>query len=194
MKKVILVTALALGMTIGTGIGMAQMMGGEPGMMQGSDQQQQTAPQPQQKYPCRKHRGMMGPGYGGYGMGPGMMGPGYGGYGMGPGMMGYGGYGMGPGMMEPGCGGYGMGPGMMGYGMGRGQWGGCGCYPGATKEDVEKYNKALDATRELRRKLHDMRFDYNEALRNPKISADKKQEMADEIFQLQEKIREKMQQ
>jgi hypothetical protein len=53
----------------------------------------------------------MGPGYGGYGMGPGMMGPGYGrGYGMGPGMMGgsggYG-YGMGPGMMGPG---YGYGP------------------------------------------------------------------------------------
>jgi len=49
--------------------------------------------------------GMMGGGYGGYGMGPGMMGGGYGGYGMGPGMMGggYGGYGMGPGMM----GGYG---------------------------------------------------------------------------------------
>jgi hypothetical protein len=44
-------------------------------------------------------------------MGPGMMGGGYGGYGMGPGMMG-GGYGMGPGMMG---GGYGMGP---GYGYG----------------------------------------------------------------------------
>jgi len=53
--------------------------------------------------------GMMGPGYG-YGMGPGMMGPGYGGYGMmGPG------YGMGPGMMGPGYG-YGYGP-QYGYGQ-----------------------------------------------------------------------------
>jgi hypothetical protein len=55
--------------------------------------------------------GITGGPYGGYcpycgrWMGPGMMGPGYGGYGMGPGMMGgYGGYGMGPGMMGPGYG------------------------------------------------------------------------------------------
>jgi hypothetical protein len=76
-------------------------------------------------------RAQMGPGYGGYGMGPGIMGPGYGGYGMGPG---YGGYGMGPGMMGPGYGGYGMGPGYGGYGMGPGMmgpgYGGYGMGPG----------------------------------------------------------------
>jgi len=56
----------------------------------------------------------MGPGAGGWGMGPGMMGPGYGN--MGPGMMGPGYGNMGPGMMGPGYGN--MGPGMMGPGYG----------------------------------------------------------------------------
>jgi len=112
------------------------------------------------------------PGYGGYGMGPGMMG-GYG-YGMGPGMMGgYGGYGMGPGMM----GGHGMGPGMMGYGMHHGMMGsyGCGMGPGMmgyfSPEQYENQFKQnqdfLNETKELRKKMHALKFDYAEALRNP---------------------------
>jgi hypothetical protein len=92
-----------------------------------------------------------GPGWGcyGYGMGPGMMGPGYG-YGMGPGMMGPGyGYGMGPGMMGPGYG-YGMGPGYGGYG-----W--------MNSKEAKEF---LDATRDLRKKLHAKMFDYMEMVRS----------------------------
>jgi hypothetical protein len=128
------------------------------------------------------------PGYGGYGMGPGMMG-GYGGYGygMGPGMMGgYGGYGMGPDMMGGGhgygmgpgmMGGYGMGPGMMGLGMHHGMMGGYGCGMGLgmmgyySPEQYEKQFKEnqdfLNETKELRKKMHALKFDYAEALRNP---------------------------
>ena len=203
MKKKFFLTALAAVMTIGTGTGFAQMMGSGqhmyggqgtapgPEMMEGAEQQ--AAPPAQQKnYPYQMYPGMMGPGYGGYGMGPGMMGQGYGGYGMGPGMMG--GYGMGPGMMGHG---YGMGPGMMGgYGMmGPGKWGGSGgWHPGAAGESAEKYNKALDETQELRRKMHSLQFEYGEALRNPEISDEKKKEMAAELSEVHEKIRQKMHQ
>ena len=190
-------------------------------MMEGTGQQQVNPQAPQQNYPYQMYPGMtgygygmgpgmMGQGYGGYGMGPGMMG-GYG-YGMGPGMMGYGqgmgsgmmGYGMGPGMMGgygygmgPGMMGYGHGmhPGMMGYGMGPGMMGGCGGgYPGATGESAEKYNKALNETQELRRKMHSLQFEYGEALRNPEISDEKKKEMAAELSEVHEKIRQKMHQ
>jgi hypothetical protein len=209
MKRKIFITALAVSLIIGTGMSFAQMMGGGPGpaMMEGTDQQQAAPPAQQQNSPYQMYPGMMGPGYGGYDMGSGMMGPGYGGYGMGPGMMGpgYGGYGMGPGMMGPGYGGYGMGPGMMGPGyggygmgpgmMGPGQWGGCGgWYQGGPGEYGEKYNKALEETRELRRQLNVLQFDYYEALRNPNITTEKKKDMAKEIFELNEKIRQKMHQ
>ena len=177
MKKRIL-TALAVFMVIGTGLGFAQMMGSGQHMYGGQSTQTEQQ-QPQQANPYQGYPTMMGYGYG---MGPGMMGQGYGGYGMGPGMMG--GYG------------HAMHPGMMGYGMGPGQWGGCGGggYPGATGEYVEKYNKALDETQELRRKMHSLQFEYGEALRNPEISAEKKKVMAEELFELHEKIRQKMHQ
>ena len=61
-------------------------------------------------------------------MGPGMMGPGWGGYGMGPGMM-YG-YGWGPGPMGPGYG--------YGYGPGEGQ-----ARPRLTPEEREARQKAF---------------------------------------------------
>jgi hypothetical protein len=110
-------------------------------------------------------------GQGGYGMGPGMMGPGYGGYGMGPGMMGpgYGGYGMGPGMM----GGYGMGPGMMGHG-----------YYGQSEE----CQKFLDQNAGVRKELNSKRFDYFEAIRNPKTTPETVAKLEKEIRELQEKI------
>jgi hypothetical protein len=91
-----------------------------------------------------------------------------------------------PGMMSYGMGGY-------GHGLGPGQWGGCGGWrPGAKGENAEKYNKALDETHELRRKLHALKFEYNEALRNPEILAEKKQEMAEELHELHEQIHRKM--
>jgi len=137
------------------------------------------------------------PGYGGYGMGPGMMG-GYGGYGMGPGMMGgYGGYGMGPGMM--GGYGYGMGPGMMGgygYGMGPGMMGNygygrcpnCGAYQGQRFESNEEYSKFLDDTKEQRKKLHDLLFEYNEEMGSPAPDREKLSKMEKEIYELRNEI------
>ena len=188
MKKVILVTALAMGMAIGAGSATAQMMGGGqhmyggqgtgPGqeMMEGAGQQQANPQAPQQNYPYQMYPGMTGYGYG---MGPGMMGHGYGGYGMGPGMMG----------------GYGMGPGMMGYGYGMGR----GMYPGrmgyGSQEEYKKYQenqvKFLDETKELRRKLHSMKFDFSEEARDPEANREKLQEMEKEMYELHEKIRAK---
>ena len=141
------------------------------------------------------------PGYGGYGMGPGMMG-GYGGYGygMGPGMMGgYGGYGMGPGMMG-GYGGYGMGPGMMGgyggYGMGPGMMGNygygvcpyCGGFQGQQFNSNEDYAKFLDDTKEQRKKLNNLMFEYNEEMRSPNPDKEKLAKMGKEIDQLRSDI------
>jgi hypothetical protein len=104
-------------------------------------------------------------GQGGYGMGPGMMGPGYGGYGMGPGMMGRG-YGhMGPGS--------GMGPGMMG--------------PGYYQQN-EACQKFLDVNAEARKELNSKRFEYFEAIRNPKTTPETAAKLEKEIRELQEKI------
>jgi len=101
-------------------------------------------------------------GYGrGYGMGPGMMGGG-----MGQGMMG-GGYGMGRGMM----GGYGMGSGMMGGGY--------------QNEECQKF---LDDTAKLRKELHNKRFEYSEAYRNPKTTQETLLTLDKEIYDLQNKI------
>lgn len=142
--------------------------------------------------------GMMGRGQGGCRMGPGMM-EGFGGYGMGPGMMwggqggnycpycgqylgprgGYGGYGMGPGMMR-GNRGYGMGPGIMGG------YGGYGTVPGYGQD--EECQKFLDETAGLRKELYDKNFEYSEALRNPKTTAETTAKLDREIRDLQEKI------
>jgi hypothetical protein len=103
-------------------------------------------------------------GQGGYGM----MGPGYGGYGMGPGMMhGYG------------RGGYGMGPGMM--------WGGYGRGPGNFQQS-EECQKFFDQNAGLRKELNDKRFDYFEAMRNPKTTGESLAKIEKEIRDLQEKI------
>jgi hypothetical protein len=103
-------------------------------------------------------------GQGGYGMGSGMMGRG--------GMMG--GYGMGPGMMHGyGRGGYGMGPGMMGPG-----------YYGQS----EACQKFLDENAGLRKELNNKRFEYFEAVRNPKTTADSAAKVQKELRDLHEKI------
>lgn len=77
-----------------------------------------------------------------------------------------GGYGMGPGMM----GGYGMGPGMMG---------------GYQSEECQKF---LDDTAKLRKELHNKRFEYSEAYRNPKTTQETLLKLDKEIFDLQNKI------
>ncbi|MGO9417202.1 MAG: hypothetical protein ACLP51_18940 [Syntrophobacteraceae bacterium] len=89
---------------------------------------------------------------------------------MGQGMMG-GGYGMGPGMM--GGGGYGMGPGMMGPG-----------YYGYSPECQKFYDETLT----LRKELHDKRFEYFEAVRNPKTTGETVTRLGKDIEELQDKI------
>jgi hypothetical protein len=127
-------------------------------------------------------------GYGyGYGMGPGMMGGygGYGGYGMGPGMMG--GYGYGPGM--GGYGGYGMGPGMMGgYGYGGGYGPGAGYGPHPQSQACHTF---LNETQGLRKDLVEKRFEYSEAMRNPKMTTEDLAALQKQIDALQEKIQAK---
>ena len=183
MKKTILVTSLML--LLAAAPAMAQMMGGGQQMMGGQDaqssqqvmeqqQMQQTAPTGGQYYSQHMNRGMMG-GYG-QGMGPQMMGTGthpcmsgYG-YGMHPGTMGGHGYGMHPGMMGGGYG-YGRNPGMMGgYGMGPGMM---GYYsPEQYEKQFKEHQDFLDESRELRKKLHTLKFDFTEARRNPETKRD----------------------
>lgn len=81
---------------------------------------------------------------------------------MGPGMMGRG-YHMGPGM---------MGPGMMGHGYGQ----------------SEACQKFFDETAGLRKDLHNKRYDYFEAIRNPKTTPESIATLEKEIRDLQEKI------
>jgi len=128
-----------------------------PGMMWGGQQGWNYCPY------CGQY---LGPGMGGYGMGPGMMGI------MGRGMMG-GGYGMGPGMM----GGYGMGPGMMGPGM-----------MGPGYGQSEACQKFFDETAGLRKDLHNKRYDYFEAIRNPKTTPETVAKLEKEIQELQQSI------
>ena len=104
----------------------------------------------------------------------------YGGQGMGPGMMG--GYGMGPGM---------MGGGMMGRGMMGGYGGGYGMMGPGYYNQSEECQKFLDETSSLRKELHDKRFEYTEALRNPKTTAETEAKLRKEIDELQGKIAEK---
>ncbi|MEW6594314.1 MAG: hypothetical protein AB1413_05520 [Thermodesulfobacteriota bacterium] len=96
---------------------------------------------------------------------------------MGHGMMGGG---MG-GMMGGGMGG-GMGCGMMGGGMGKGI---------ADELGPEEQQKYLDATRELRKKLHDRQFEYGEAARNPKTTRAELLKKKKEVWDLQQKLHEK---
>lgn len=113
-----------------------------------------------------------------YPMGPGMMMGGCGmmgnrmGYGMGPGMM-MGGYDMGRGMMH----------GMMGYGRGH-HWAGV--------QNPEKYEKILNDTVELRKKIHDKNFEYFEAQRKPDTARKVVLGIEKELFELNQQLREKM--
>jgi hypothetical protein len=100
--------------------------------------------------------------------------------GWGYGMMG-GGYGMGPGVME----GYGMGPGMM-YGYGPGMMG-----PGYYNRS-EECQKFLDESAGLRKELHDKQFEYTEALRNPKTTAETDAKLQKDIDELQQEIYKKI--
>jgi hypothetical protein len=103
-----------------------------------------------------------------------------------PGMMGC--YGMGPGMM---MGGYGM---MGSYGMGpmkrrmmEEYWGEGGMKP---FRSPEQYDKFLDATRDMRKKMHDLRFEYGEMMRNPATTMGDLKKKEQEMTELRRKIME----
>lgn len=120
-----------------------------------------------------------------YAQGPGMMGGGEQGWKYCPYCGSYigprGGYGMGPDMMGGPGRGYGMGPGMMGgYGMNCGVMGRC-----SQSEECQKF---LDDTAKERKNLHEKRFDYQEAYRDPKTTKETLINMEKEIRELQEKI------
>lgn len=83
-----------------------------------------------------------------------------------------GGYSMGPGMMH-GYGGHGMGPGMMGPGY---------------YQQSEACQKFLDENAGLRKELNNKRFEYFEAVRNPKTTPDAAAKLEKELRELQEKI------
>jgi len=170
---------------------MAQVAGGYgQHVMEGEEE----APPQQQHNPYQMNPGM-GPHmmqqqqqqYPPYGMHPNMIGYGGGyGYPMGQHMMG--GYGMHPGMM----GGYGYPP-MMGPGWGHNPMHHMGgwnppCTQGPKYGSAEDHTKFMDDTREDRRKLHNLMFDYGEAQRSPEPDREKLQAMQKEIFELREKI------
>ena len=175
MKRVLLITFLILGLTASYSFAqMGQGHMGDEGHMSG--------------------QGMMGQGYAGsqgqpqQGMPYGQM-PYGGGYHpcqqmMGPGMMGYGGYGM---MGQGHMGGM-MGPGMMGYGKGYGQQG----YDAESYEKYqEDYQRFLEETADLRKQMHNKKFEYSEAIRNPETKRETVMNLEKEMRDLQWKIYEK---
>ena len=103
-------------------------------------------------------------GPGGWGGGQ-MMGPGYGGH-----------------MTGPGYGGQMMGQGYGGHMTGKMGWGGQG---------YGTDQKFLDDTVDLRKELHEKRFKYMEASRDPKIKYETLAELEKEIYGIQSKLREK---
>lgn len=199
MKRILFITILIVGLTAGYGFAqMGQgMMGSDQGYMGGQSQQQTDG---SGYYPCQQMmgsgmmggmmRGMMGQG-GGYGMmGPGMM----------RGMMGQGhmgGYGTMGGMMGQGrMGGYGMMGGMMGQGHmgGYGTMGGYGSReydPEAYKKYQEEYQKYLDDTAGLRKKLYKKNFEYSEAVRNPNTTRKSLMKIEKEMMEIKWEIYEK---
>ena len=117
----------------------------------------------------------------GRGMGQGMMGGG-----MGQGMMGRG---MGPGMMgrgmmmqgHMGC------MNMMGRGMGMGMMGG-GMMGNMTADNQKEF---MDDTKEMREKMHMMRFEYMEAMRNPKTTLEDIGNMEQDMLDIRKNMMKK---
>ena len=87
---------------------------------------------------------------------------------------------------------YSHGPGYNGSGgghmMGQGKGGHMMARGGENVEDNQKF---LDETRDLRRDLHNKRFEYMELTRNPDTSSDALEKLEKEIFGLEDRIQEK---
>lgn len=112
------------------------------------------------------------------GEGWGMMSDDYGG--MGPGMMGGGRSGMGPGMMDN----------QRAYNnsLGGVRFGPNGSQNGWTSENYQKF---MNDTVQLRKEMHDKRFDYQEARRDPKTTKAQLAEFEKAVIDLRYKIAEK---
>ena len=96
----------------------------------------------------------------------------------------------------PSCGRYGDSRG--GYGAGPGYGGGWGTGPGMTRgwrgyrqPPNEACQKFLDETAGLRRELYMKRYDYREAVNDPKTKPETLSKIEKEILDLQQKIRDK---
>ncbi len=86
-------------------------------------------------------------------------------------------------MMGPGySGGHMMGPGY------RGHMGGWSCLGYGTGQTDQKF---LDETADLRRELHNKKFEYAEAVRNPNTKPSTIRKLEKEIYELEDKIYEK---
>ncbi len=95
--------------------------------------------------------------------------------------------------------------GAMAYGHGMGGWGGCDMGPGYGCQMMGYGHmgpmmggygygydqKFLDETADLRKQLHEKRFEYFEALRDPKTTPQTVATIEKEIREIQEKIYEK---
>lgn len=69
---------------------------------------------------------------------------------------------------------------MMGHGMGMGMMGG-GIMFNMAPEDQQKF---MDDTKEMRKKMHTMHFEYMEAMRNPKTSLGDITDMEQKMFDI----------
>ena len=78
--------------------------------------------------------------------------------------------------------GYGMGPGMRGYS------------PQQYEKQYKENQQFLNETKELRKKLHTLQFDYAEALRNPNTKREDLEKMNGEMESIWKQIYEKRQQ
>lgn len=170
MKKTLLaVVAIALLATVPV---IAQTMGSggmQPGMM--AERQQQMSNVPNQAYLRHMQANMMiNSDYGMMGSGNNMMG---GGYGMTPCTTG-GAYNM---MSHNG-----MMPMMGGLGMMHAQG----------FDNLKKYETFAKETRDLRKKLHNLMFDYGEARWNPSTTVGDLNKMAEEMNELRQDIQKKM--
>jgi len=101
-----------------------------------------------------------------------------------------------PGMMGGMMGGYGMGGGMMhGSGMGQmGMMGPMGMMGGMMGGSAEKMRSFFEETKQLRKELHDLRFQYGEKMRDPDTTIGELQNMREKMYELHGKIMEKARQ
>lgn len=97
----------------------------------------------------------------------------WGGYHM---MDGNGHYGMTGGYRMMGDDGVGACPGAVGYGQ--------------SEESLKNYQQFLDTTKDLRKNMHELRFEYAEAYRNPKTDRETLAKLEDQINNLGRKIHE----